>query len=64
MRRRVDILAGDEVSSKTSEMSRTTVEINRRPGAATGARVVTVPTGSTGWDQQPDGTLWVEYNPA
>lgn len=28
-----------------------------------GAKVVTVPEGTTGWDTQPDGTLWVEYTP-
>jgi hypothetical protein len=26
-------------------------------------KVVTVPTGTTGWETQPDGTLWVEYTP-
>jgi hypothetical protein len=26
-------------------------------------KVVTVPEGTTGWAGQPDGTLWVEYDP-
>ena len=27
------------------------------------AKTVTVPTGTTGFASQPDGTLWVEYTP-
>lgn len=26
-------------------------------------KVKTVPAGAGGWESQPDGTLWVEYNP-
>lgn len=35
------------------------------PGTALtlSSRVVAVPTGTTGWATQPDGTLWVEYTP-
>jgi hypothetical protein len=28
-----------------------------------GAKVVTVPAGTTGFASQPDGTLWIEYTP-
>lgn len=28
-----------------------------------GNKIVTVPTGTSGWSSQPDGTLWVEYTP-
>lgn len=26
-------------------------------------KVRTVPAGTPGWSSEPDGTLWVEYNP-
>lgn len=62
-RRRVDILAGSDVTTGNSEKSRVAVEIFRRPGGVQGSLVRVVPQGTTGWENEPDETLWVEYDP-
>lgn len=47
-----------EVQTGSAEIVEVVVEGPQGPG-----NVVVVPTGTTGWDTQPDGTLWVEYTP-
>jgi hypothetical protein len=56
------LMESGNVAPKTIEPT-LFLELTELGPTGASSNVVVVPTGTTGWASQPDGTLWIEYTP-